>query len=81
MKEFDTVCVHQSSSDYFSNIGWVKSPMYPAKCPILHDFQIHADFRGNLIRMFLIDSLLSHHIVVFKKQFYIQETLGVFFKI
>lgn len=29
--------------------------------------------------MFLIHSLLTHHIVVFKKQFYIQETLGAFF--
>ena len=54
--------------------------MYPAKCPILHDFQIHANFRGNLIRMFLIHSLLTHHIVVFQKQLDGQETLGVFFK-
>lgn len=52
--------------------------MHLAKCPFLHDFQIHENFRGNLIRMFLIHSLLTHHIIVFKKQFYVQETLGTF---
>lgn len=73
-------CVHQSTSDYFSNVfGWIKSQRYLAKCPFLHDFQIHVNFRENLIRMFLIHSLLTHHNVVFKKQFYVQETLGAFF--
>lgn len=79
-KNLAQFCVHQSTSDYFSNVfGWVKSQTHLAKRSVLHDIQIHANFRENVIRMFLIHSLLTHRIVVLKKQFYVQETLRAFF--
>lgn len=71
------IFVHQSTINYFSCFSVrVKSQMYVAKRPFLQDVQIHVNFRENLIRMFLIYSLLTHHFVVFKNNFISKKPWG-----